>query len=105
MAGVQEEEVGEVEVEKEVWSYSNSKVAGGVGNARPGSPRSGNGPARTLRARARISAPEYFWPQLLAVIVIGRSLSPGNTGNSNAFQTKAPEGQRISGGYRWERAG
>lgn len=52
MAGVQEEEVGEVEVEKEVWSYSNSKVAGAVGNARPGSPRSGNGPARTLRARA-----------------------------------------------------
>lgn len=56
-------------------------------------------------ARAHIAAPEYFWPQLLAVIVIGRSRSPGNTGNSNAFQTKAPEGQRISGGYRWERAG
>lgn len=101
MAGVQEEE--EVEVEKEVWSYSNRKVAGGVGNGRPGSPRAGNGPARTFRAR--ISAPEYFWPQLLAVIVIGRSRSPGNTGNSNAFQTKAPEGQQISGGYRWERAG
>lgn len=102
MAGVQEEE--EVVEVEEVWSYFNSKVAGGVGSTRPGSRHAGT--ARLGRSeRTRISAPEYFWPQLLAVIVIGRSLSPGNTGNSNTFQTKAPEGQRISGGYRWERAG